>query len=750
MHLLSRVAAAVLGIVLGGSAGAAPRPEPPRRAISLTVSGGVSLGAYEAGALYYSLAALHDSREVEFRLLTGASAGSINALLAVLTACHPIAPSPPGSLFWRTWVPVGFDRLYVPEATTPLGVFSKEWLAQVAVPLEEAWNRGIDESCDFVLGVSTTRMEPRTLRAARGMLELPQMEEKFVVRIQGRGLGRPPRATNYAIGTEAYPEPLLVTGEDGEIPFAELRDLLFASMSFPVAFPPQTLRTCAAAVPSAPGACPASRAEPGRYIDGGVFDNSPLRLAVTVARRGLRQERDGSLTWRERPDPSAHEVPAGVRFAFIDPSLAEYPSPPRRKPSVEHASLMDELQIILGALVDTARSKELRVLLEESPDIADQIILTRRHFPAASAPLFAFLGFFETEFRAFDFYLGMYDARRDLARVGTAVGVPEARRGILAWEPASWAPFACMRAIYDGEGDAEAACGAPALRNFRALVQLSIDQLYDACSEPSAPRPTAGWSNAHCNLAAQGRPPPRVPGVPLAKPDAWKRHRGEAELAYSMRLLGEYGFEFADLDVPTGRGDLAVSRIRAGLGSAGRRLAAMQPFLERGSVGFAAKAVADAVAYSPPDFVAHLTMGPTESELGLSMKLRESRFFPAGLRVMSAVYLRGLENAFTSGVEAPFAVGVVGGVELQPPPGSSILAQLRLGLRGGWLFGEKTAVEACDTRVGSCSRPVIQGVVGLTALERFRLQVTGEWYPGNGVRRGIWSFAPGIGIEQGF
>ena len=750
MRRSSGVVVAAVGVVLGGSARAAPLPKPARAAISLTVSGGVSLGAYEAGALYYSLAALHDSRDVEFRLLTGASAGSINALLALLTACGSIPPSPTTSLFWRTWVPVGFDRLYVPEATTPLGVFSKEWLAQVAAPLQDAWRRGIDPSCDIVLGVSTTRMEPRTLRAAQGRLELPQMEEKFAVRIQGRGPGRPPRATNYAIGTDAHPEPLLVTGEDGEIPFSELRDLLFASMSFPVAFPPQTLRTCTAGSLSAPGICPASKAEPGRYIDGGVFDNSPLRLAVTLARRGLRQGRDGGLTWRDLPDPSGREVPAGVRFAFVDPSLADYPSPPAPKSSAEHASLLSELQTILGAFVETARSKELRVLLEESPDIADQLIVTRRHFPAASAPLFAFLGFFETDFRAFDFYLGMYDARRELEHLGTAVDFPERRRAVPDWEPVSWEPFACMRAIYDGEGNAEEACAPRDLGNFRALVQLSIDQLYDACSDPAVARPAEGWSNIHCDLAAQGRLPPRVPGVSMGKPGDWKRRGGEAQLAYAMRLLGEDGFEFADLDVPTGRGDLAVSRIRAALGRAGGRLASMQPFLERASVGFVAKAFADAVAYSPPDFVAHLTMGPTESELGLSMKLRESRFFPAGLRVMSAVYLRGLENAFTTGVEAPFAIGAVGGVELQPPPGSSILAQLRLDLRGGWLFGEKTATLACDNRVGSCSRPVVQGVVGLTALERFRFQVTVEWYPGNGVRHQIWSFAPGIGIEQGF
>ena len=77
------------------------------------------------------------------------------------------------------------------------------------------------------------------LRAAAGA-SLPRMEEKFAIRIQGEAWP-PPRATNYVSPGGAVLTPFLVTDEGGEIAFQEIRDLVFASMAFPVAFEPQPL-----------------------------------------------------------------------------------------------------------------------------------------------------------------------------------------------------------------------------------------------------------------------------------------------------------------------------------------------------------------------------------------------------------------------------------------------------------------------------------------------------------------------------
>lgn len=724
-------------------------------AISLTVSGGVSLGAYEAGFLAYAIAALRRSEAQDLRILTGASAGSLNAMLAVLASCGSAEPTAPSdTLFWKVWTPVGFEQLYTDRAT-PLGAFSREWLLGAAAQVEAAWRRGIDASCDVVLGVSTTRVEPRILRTAGGRLELPRMEEKFAIRVQGRGPGRPPRATNYVPAAGPIALPLLVTGEDGEIAFSEIRDLLFASTAFPVAFPPQALRTCVAGETAHPGVCLPQEAAAALYVDGGIFDNAPLRMAVALARAGLQPAAGDPhrLEWRAVPDANATAAPDRVVFAFVNPSATEYPAAaPQARP--EDASLFGEVTGILGALVETARAKELAILVEEHPDIADRILLPRRRYPAASAPLFAFLGFFETEFRVFDFHLGMYDARRLLAsglpRAGAA---PRSGPGVDDVLPSD--RFACMIAVYDGDGRAAELCRGDALADFRALLQVSLDQLYDACRASSVHAADAASRSTHCDRAAAGASPPRVPDVVAEEWPEWRRRSGEAELAYSMRLLAAYGFRFEVLDVPPGRADLAVARIRGAIARAGKSLAAAQPLRYRPATAFAAKLAADSVAYDPPRWTLHLSMGPTESELGISHGFPRTRWAPPGLRLALAVGFRGLEGAFTSGNVAPFGTLVVGGVEGQPP-GNSALSQLRLGVRGGWLFAidDRFGSGLCTTRgagdVSACTRPVVQGVVGYTVLERFRLQLVGEWFPAIAHRADAWSIAPGIGLELGF
>ena len=744
--------AVVLTLALLAASPAAAAPAPRPTAASITVSGGVSLGAYEAGFLFYALTAAQRDRNVELRLLTGASAGSLNALLAVLAACGTDGRSPAGSVFWNTWIPVGFEQMFVPSGASPLGVFSREWLARGGAAIEQAWNRGIDPGCDLVLGISATRAEPRVLHAAEGQLELPRMEEKFAVRIRGRGPGRPPRVTNYLAGPP--PGPLLVTDEQGEVPFSELRDLILASMSFPVAFPPQPLRTCTAGETAAAGICLPGEAGTALYVDGGVFDNAPLRLAVGLARTGLRQLPGGRVEWRDVPDPALRLTPLEVSFTFVDPSATEYPAVPLAPGGRGRPSLTRELSGIVAAFVNTARSKELAVLLEEHPEIADRILVPRRRFPAAGAPLLAFLGFFESEFRVFDFHLGMYDARRVLEEAAAGGGAPAHFPEPTAAPELDWEPLACMRAVYDG-GDAAEACRSDALADFRVLLQVSLDQLYDACGAPRSEGAEHGWRNPHCQRAARGEHPPRVPGVVPGRWPDYRRRASETELAYSMRLLAAYGFRFRDLGVPSGRGDLAVDRIRLALGRASQALAAAQPWRERTAVGFAAKLAADSVAYAPPDHVFHLTLGPTESELGLSRGFFESRL-PRGLRLAAAVGFRGLEEALSAGRDEPFGIVTTGGVEWQPPPGRSTLAQLRLGLRGGWLFaaddgyGGGPCLDRGSSGVSACSRPVVQALVGFTALERFRVQVVGEWYPETATRKALWSVAPGIGLELGY
>src|SRR5215471_5415870 len=119
---------------MGQSAAHADAAEPERpEALALTVSGGVSLGTYQAGYLYFAIEA---SRRLAaappLRLITGASAGSINALMALLASCGPAATDPEQSLFWRSWVDLGFRELFDPERASAISMFTRDRMLQLS------------------------------------------------------------------------------------------------------------------------------------------------------------------------------------------------------------------------------------------------------------------------------------------------------------------------------------------------------------------------------------------------------------------------------------------------------------------------------------------------------------------------------------------------------------------------------------------------------------------------------------------
>ena len=89
-----------------------------KRPYSLTISGGISLGVYEAGLNWVILEQLRKGRlegdkMVRLLAITGASAGAINTLIAALRYCEvKSAPSTvENNLFNKTWRTIGIEGL---------------------------------------------------------------------------------------------------------------------------------------------------------------------------------------------------------------------------------------------------------------------------------------------------------------------------------------------------------------------------------------------------------------------------------------------------------------------------------------------------------------------------------------------------------------------------------------------------------------------------------------------------------------
>jgi len=152
--------------------------------------------------------------------------------------------------------------------------------------------------------------------------------------------------------------PLLGDGSSQD--FDRIRDLLFASSAFPMAFAPQELDYCLTD-PNDPETweCTSpTRHEP--FIDGGVFDNNPLRLAARLANLGLRVDDNGRGVWRDLwPVVDDMRVRHDkIIYQYLDPDTTSYP-PPETMTTEDEASTLSFLSGLLGELITTARAKEL-------------------------------------------------------------------------------------------------------------------------------------------------------------------------------------------------------------------------------------------------------------------------------------------------------------------------------------------------------------------------------------------------------
>jgi hypothetical protein len=708
---------------------AAAHAEPPE-AFSLTASGGVSLGAYQAGYLYFGTETVRRAKAAApLRLITGASAGSINAFIAALSSCRPVGNEPDQSLFWQSWMDLGFRELFDPAHATAISIFTRAKMYELAGHMRAAWNRGLSEDCDVVLGISVTRLESEAI-LIHGALEVPHQEEKFALRIQGRGPGRPPRVTNYVDPRYHLPQPLLPlaehTDDDAALAhnFDAIRDLLFASAAFPIAFAPQQLSYCMSKPSSI--SCPKGDRHDD-FIDGGVFDNRPLGLAVRLSTFGLRRNREGHVGWRDpNVDDDAVLPPGAVRYAYLDPDNTAYPNPimadPKRAPLAPKL-LLPTVARLAEAFVATSRGKELYTLAQSNAALPEQMELTRRYFPTASGQLLNFLGFFEREFRRYDFYLGMYDAYKAFA---------DPKSPLPTWLPwsagasgreigGSWRPFACMVGTFENRPELLSACEGDDLRDFRILLMVSLARLYTACTEA----PPTDLSHAHCSRAAAGETPPQVAGV---KPVAdWRRHQKEADLDYVLRLLAAYEFEYRDIGLAPDEAHFGAVRLRRKLIKMVNTLADLQPdFGDSVLLKSAGHAFANSLVYEPPRSWAYVVVG-SFAEIGASVLPWD--WNRSWARLNLALDLDGLSTVL-SDTDKRVSLTPAAGPEFELLFLSNQWLQPTLGVRGGyhWDSRDNFGSEACtlarskgDAR--SCSGFVLQGYAALGIYERVRIQV---------------------------
>ena len=436
----------------------------PRAA--LVVSGGVSLGSYQAGAAWAFIYALRNHDVLErarrddptlsrmatsptYRLdvLSGASAGNINAIFAAVEYCARDAPrDPEASLFWRPWSDLGYSELTRGPVIEPeLAAFSRTAFSPVWRMLDSAMRtqRSLPD-CDLLLGITTTKLTPHLVPVAPGM-DVPIQRFAGVFRVVGDGdrlAFAEPRAGDVvsrelsdvlildpSTDSRRVPVRIANAARDYAVSLEGVRQLSEASGAFPVAFAPRSIayRRLDAlgwhaapsptfpCLPSPESAERCAAPEVARFVDGGVFDNRPLGLAL-----GLAHAIEGSSSSTSggddvRPRRMLYLVDDDSRRLDSAALAAEVTTKETREPRAGVSAAV----VTLTHAIETGWNAEVRGFvrqIEAEPGGRVSLGVNTRN-PRLMAEHFAHFGaFLARSFREHDFYAGVYDGLRSAFR----------------------------------------------------------------------------------------------------------------------------------------------------------------------------------------------------------------------------------------------------------------------------------------------------------------------------------------------
>lgn len=301
MSIRTGVAASPLLVVALASVSSAT--ERPTIDHVLTISGGISLGAYEAGYNWAFVRYIKDNRiesaePHNLLAVTGASAGNVNAFLTAISWCadDTFADTVDDNLFRKVWTNISWERLMPAEGLSckdytkryfdgfdQLQSTAQEALTSIAcadgqVPYrsddgivtrnafynlerlvaEALQKKQFRPSCELPLGITITRLNPATL----SIKELKVKSQRFAATFRARSSGMNESSGTLAFIADGLRDEsignyltLVAEDESGTIPVAlppvrpppgtsSLFDLIEASAAFPAAFGHKRLSYC--------------------------------------------------------------------------------------------------------------------------------------------------------------------------------------------------------------------------------------------------------------------------------------------------------------------------------------------------------------------------------------------------------------------------------------------------------------------------------------------------------------------------
>ena len=420
--------------------------------LSFAISGGISLGAYEAGLNWaivkYSKAVRHkpslsiDNKPPKLVSVTGASAGGINALVTAISWCideqrynqkylkkgETAFDSVSRNLFKDIWMDVGFDSLLPVDSQLYLkddALFTRNAFAKVIQNIKNILSQDVFiEGCKVPVAVTTTRTTPVKEEIIKGIeVENQRFVVPFILATAedgSRQLNILPyeqdknstdNKENKQFGNVLHLP--YATVAQKKLKVQDVIDAVLASSAFPVAFGRISLNYCLhnekitdkSKINTSKLCSQNHSLMQDEFVDGGVFDNVPLGLAKLVAGDNGKQNET-------------------YHYVYLDPSSRRLASDEKRKSIADQKKdtraaygLSNQLSF-LGGAISTAESYELYNVLRSGDwenDRARKIILSSRYPAITGIYLGHFGAFLDDGFRRYDYYAGVYDAVHDLA-----------------------------------------------------------------------------------------------------------------------------------------------------------------------------------------------------------------------------------------------------------------------------------------------------------------------------------------------
>lgn len=438
LTLVVQMNRAIVGVLLGVSgvrlaAQDAGSSYPDARVV-LATSGGISLGSYQAG-VNWGLVELLRRTQVDDSLramimasgtalprlvgFSGASAGTINSLMSAIHYCTAgDAIRPEESLYWRTWVDVGWRQLMPNGARVrapEYGLIDRQYFESVLLDrLRTALARPGRPGCTVQVAGSLTKQRAISEEVFDHVsIAVQRHVGTYGLDVDAQGHMALRQASrilrnDHGVGVQISPAPGPATDR---LAIEQVFDLARASSSIPFVFAPIQLRYYRSGELDSAGICPpaldrrvgCAAPSEARFMDGGAFDNRP----ISIADRLLLASRTAS-------------PPTGRTFfhtIFIVPSALRTGEVTKVDTTSERAGGTLAAAQFLGSMWKSAAEYELHsyarsrsVDVERRVSIADTVEVTSRAYPIFGETLAHFGAFLARPFREHDFYVGVYDA----------------------------------------------------------------------------------------------------------------------------------------------------------------------------------------------------------------------------------------------------------------------------------------------------------------------------------------------------